>query len=346
VLRRRGSGGFEYLFQHRRLQNWASKKSRRAQVQIGQNVWGLPGGKANTDDTYPILTAWREVMEECFGYNAIPLLTFLEAVEQGIHVSDGRFLFVVDFARFQNIPAHWAGEVGVSPVEVCYTKVRSGHIWVQERELDVLLGAQSEAQLRILRGIQVWPLVLEQCSELRFALGVTAPQFLFHGTSVENCRRIFEQGFRVSRTSVCSGTYSKCRPPLVCCCRGMLGAGVYLAGYDKAESNSGRTVGVNAEAVVLRCAVTVGVCKVVTPFSRACCDCGCGSLFSDHLCTWHYRSLFDSVLLLDGAGVKRWEFCVCNPTRVQPLEFRRVRWNDNREVVFRGDWEPFISDRK
>ncbi len=113
----------------------------------------------------------------------------------------------------------------------------------------------------------------------------------------------------------------------------MLGPGVYLAEFEKARNNAGRVAGAYQVASVLACDVEPGECKFVTPWSMELCKCGCNSLFSDHVASWYHEQLFDSIVLCDGAGVKRREFCVRRPKRVHVREEHFVKFNDQREVI-------------
>jgi hypothetical protein len=165
------------------------------------------------------------------------------------------------------------------------------------------------------------------------ALGTTRRIRLHHGTSTSAAAHIVQSGFKSSAFHRCTGTYYKCRPPYACCCKGMLGPGVYLAEFEKARNNAGRVAGAYQVASVLACDVEPGECKFVTPWSMELCKCGCNSLFSDHVASWYHDQLFDSIVLCDGAGVKRREFCVRRPKRVHVREEHFVKFNDQREVI-------------
>lgn len=166
------------------------------------------------------------------------------------------------------------------------------------------------------------------------ALGATRRIRLYHGTSKDAAAQIVQSGFKSSAIHSCTGTYYKCRPPYACCCKGMLGPGIYLAEFEKARNNAGRVAGAYQVGSVVTCDVAPGECKFVTPWSTELCKCGCSSLFSDHVASWYHDQLFDSIVLCDGAGVKRREFCVRRPRRVRvQKEQHYVKFNDRREVI-------------
>lgn len=185
-----------------------------------------------------------------------------------------------------------------------------------------------ETRLHSVHGL---PTKLPWC---QMALGMSTGYKLFHGTSREAASLILEQGFKSSAIHDCPGTYYKCDPPHACCCKGMLGPGVYLASFNKAASNAGRVTGPHQYASVLECWVTAGEVKVVTPWSNEHCKCGCNSRYSDHTAFWYHEQLFDYIVLMDGAGVKRMELCVRRPGRVVASGEHLVKFNENRELVF------------
>jgi len=175
---------------------------------------------------------------------------------------------------------------------------------------------------------------------LKLALGLSASYVLYHGTSLSRAKGVLRKGFKVSSVHSCPGTYYKCDPPYACCCKGMLGPGVYFAGLEKATSNCGRAAGDEHQhtGVVLQCVVEPRQCKVVTPWSPELCKCGCGSRYSDHVAHWYHGQLYNSVFLEDGAGVKRFELCTRRPHLATPTAQQHVRWNDNREVISNTSW--------
>lgn len=169
---------------------------------------------------------------------------------------------------------------------------------------------------------------------IQLALGTTYPWKFYHGTSLEAANKIESAGFSLTAFHTCPGVYYKCNPPAACCCKGMMGPGVYLAAFEKAGANAGRVAGPDKLGVVLECGVSVGECKFVTSYSVEFCHCGCGSMHSDHVGYWYHEQLYDSVLLCGGAGVKREELCVRRPKRAKVRKVYDVKYNSRRERVF------------
>lgn len=227
---------------------------------------------------------------------AMDLLTFMQSVVQVVPVAKDEFLFVV----------HWPEGLLLLPA----------HSWLYETRTSGVHGMSIK-----------YPL-------LQLALGFTKFFTFYHGTTVEAAASIMENGFQSNSFHECSGTYYKCSPPFACCCKGMLGPGVYCASFEKASANAGRVTGPQKPAVVLECHVFVGECKFVTPFSTEYCQCGCQSLYSDHVATWYHEQLFDSIFLCPGAGVKREELCVRRPKRIAPVQQWVVKYNERRERVY------------
>lgn len=226
------------------------------------------------------------------------LSTFMQSVIQVVPVAEDEFLFVVK----------WPDGMNVLP----------GHRWLYETRTFGVHGMSIK-----------YPFI-------ELALGSTKFQTFFHGTTAEAADSISEKGFESNAFHGCSGTYYKCQPPFVCCCKGMLGPGVYCASFDKASANAGRVSGAGVTGSVLECQVLTGECKFVTPLSKELCQCGCQSVGSDHVATWYHEQLFDSVFLCPGAGVKREELCVRRPKRIVPVKQWFVRYNEKRERVYVG----------
>lgn len=174
----------------------------------------------------------------------------------------------------------------------------------------------------------------------KLALGVMPALKLYHGTSLAGASGIIKKGFRVSSVHKCPGTYYKCDPPYSCCCKGMLGPGVYFASLDKGTSNCGRAAGEQGQrvGVVLECLVEPRECKVVTPWSPELCQCRCGSTFSDHIAHWYHGQMFNSIFLDNGAGVKRFELCIRRPQQVTLVAMQEVTWNSNRTIQCKTKW--------
>lgn len=228
----------------------------------------------------------------------LSLEQFMLAVIQVVHVTAQEFMLVVNWKKEHEMLA--------------------GHVWWHESKTNKVHGMSVKYP-----GFQL-------------ALGITRPLTFFHGTSVVAGDSIWNRGFESNAFHNCSGTYYKCNPPFACSCKGMLGPGVYCASFDKAAANAGRVAGAHQLGMVLECQVLAGECKFVTPFSVEYCQCGCRSFHSDHVATWYHDQLFDSILLCNGAGVKREEVCVRRPQRVKPVERWYVKFNDKRERIYTG----------
>ncbi len=234
----------------------------------------------------------------CAASRCVPNLemsSFMKSVVQCIIVASGEYLFIVNC---------------VPVVEECSL------MWIHESETSTV------------RGMSVsypW---------LPLALGTSVRWKFYHGTSLSASQKIWSKGFKSNSFHSCSKTYYKCDPPFACCCKGMLGPGVYFAGFEKASSNAGRVSKPWQRASVLQCAVLLGECKFVTPYSLEVCNCGCATLHSDHVAHWYHEQLFDSIVLCQGAGVKREELCVRNPKRGKVVQQHFVKYNERRERVF------------
>jgi hypothetical protein len=248
----------------------------------------------------------REFIQEGDGYSVVAafklaqgacgLADFLQSVVQCITIAPEEYLFVVNW--------------------MFTTEPLQNYKWVSEVQTNRVYGFSIK-----------WPWI-------QMALGSSNRWKLYHGTSMEAGTQIEASGFETHSFHSCSGSYYKCNPPHACSCKGMLGPGVYLATFEKASSNAGRVAGPNKLAAVLECAVEVGECKLVTPYSSEFCHCGCSSLYSDHVASWYHEQLFDSILLCRGAGVKREEMCVRRPLRVSVRDVHHVAYNSDRERVF------------
>ena len=257
-------------------------------------------------DTWPVLTAWSE----CRGL--VPLQEFMKNIAQVIAVGEEQYLFIVNWSKQWTAPRTFKGN------ELPWLH------WVSQEKVPNVHGLNGALSL----------------FTLKLALGLEPSVVLYHGTSLQGARGIFEKGFQVSTVHSCPRTYYKCDPPYTCCCKGMLGPGVYFAGLDKATSNCGRAAGDQGEpiGVLLQCSVVPRECKIVTPWSPEVCRCGCGSKFSDHLAHWYHGQLFNSIFLENGAGVKRFELCIRRPNFATALSYQQITWNDNREVVGKSGW--------
>ena len=233
----------------------------------------------------------------CAGSCSLEL--FMQSVVQCIVTAEDEYLFVVA----------WNDQM---------LDTTSTFVWVHEQD----------KRMRGIHGMR------KKYPWIQLALGVTVPWKFYHGTSLEAAERITEQGFSLSAFHSCPGVYYKCNPPAACCCKGMMGPGIYFACFEKASANAGRVSGAGKLGVVLECSVSVGECKFVTPYSIEFCQCGCGSMHSDHVSYWYHEQLYDSVLLCSGSGVKREELCVRRPKRCSVKKLYYVKYNDNRERVY------------
>jgi len=253
-----------------------------------------------TQEQWPVLTAWTECRE------LVPLQEFMTHVAQVIAVGVEQYLFIVKWStKWPELP--WLQ-------------------WITAEKVPYVHGLPNGDALSL--------------TALKLALGVLPSLTLYHGTSVKGALSIINHGFRVSTVHACPRTYYKCQPPYICCCKGMLGPGVYFAELDKATSNCGRAAGTQGENVgaVLQCYVSPKETKIVTRWSPELCRCGCNSRYSDHLADWYHGQLFNSIFLENGAGVKRFELCIRRPNFATALSYQQITWNDNREVVGKSSW--------
>ena len=219
---------------------------------------------------------------------------FMMAVVQLVHVADDEYLLVVNWDN----------------------QLLDGHEWCYE------------SKTKDVHGMSVkYPCI-------KLALGTTRPWTFFHGTTMQAALSILDNGFESNAFHECSGTYYKCNPPFACSCKGMLGPGVYCASFEKAAANAGRVSGPFQKGMVLECQVMPGECKFVTTYSSELCQCGCSSLYSDHVASWYHEQLYDSIFLCSKAGVKREELCVRRPNRIVPINQWVVKFNDKRERIF------------
>lgn len=160
VLRSRdpaGAGSWRYLLQHRSPTIWGGRKDK------GAGMLGLPGGKADLEDEWPDVTAWRETREECLKpeeAEAFTLAAFQDAVVCAAAQPIGGVLdrsrppvpsdpantpahgalFVVDADKLLEAGAlstleEWVAGPG-TPGEVTDEAFPGGHVWVPEAELD------------------------------------------------------------------------------------------------------------------------------------------------------------------------------------------------------------------
>lgn len=235
---------------------------------------------------------------------AMTLAQFMQSVVQVITVGECEFLIIVNWS---------IGDIVLR---------RHDYRWVHENHVQKVHGFKYKHPL------------------LHLAFGTTRSWTLYHGTSMPCGQKVMESGFKVVPFHTCQGLYYKCRPPYACGCKGMVGPGVYLAGFDKAAANAGRASGALKPGMVLECRVVTGEVKVVTPWSMEFCHCGCDSMFSDHVAHWYHEEMFDSLLLCKGAGVKRDELCVRKPRRVQPRSTTYVMFNGNRERIYCSLYKP------
>ena len=252
-------------------------------------------------ETWPVLTAWTACRD------LIPLQDFMTHIAQVIAVGKEQYLFIVNWSsKWPRLP--WLQ-------------------WITAEKVPYVHGLSNNGSSLSLLA-------------LKLALGLLPSLTLYHGTSVMGASSILENGFQVSTVHACPGTYYKCQPPYNCCCKGMLGPGVYFAELDKATSNCGRAAGTQGENVgaVLQCYVSPKETKIVTRWSPELCRCGCNSRYSDHLADWYHGQLFNSILLEDGAGVKRLELCVRRAKQAGAVAQQLVTWNDNREIIGKDPW--------
>jgi hypothetical protein len=321
--------GWRLLLQHRHPAIWGGD------VERGANMLGLPGGNPKPGmDTDRVDTAWREACEEGVGTERS---RFRSAVRQVVLLDDAQHAMIIVDAT--NLPMQIrAPSAAGSELEVSLDVFPDGHVWVDEAQVDALLAQPEEiaAQppVQSMRGLRVWPLVLQSLRRVRPALGYSQPVLLYHGTSAERAASICAAGFRVSRD-------------------GMMGPGVYLAQADKASSNAGRAAGAAAAAagvsdasavvsgVVLECAVDLGHCRVQPHWVK--CSCGCArSGGVDHKGVW--KAHFDSVYLKGGGpAAKRCEWCVASPRRVRVVRRRVVHWSLDRRLLSEEPWVVVTS---
>jgi len=316
VLRRKNTttGEYEFLLQHRALQGWAEALPRMEQIKKGQNVLGIPGGTAGPQDANPAVTAWRELLEECFAHSGtaphapFTLPAFHQATVQCIRVAEARFIFVVDVSSLACLSAEWAGmppEPGSSASkEINTRKWATGHFWAGESEMDHALQKQArnrDSQFLGLRGEIVWRVVGEQMRMLRYGFGITRPIYLYHGCPVNALAGLSE---------------------------GDLGKGVYFTGARQAKAIAMNTSTdamphafiVDKENNVSKSRPTVntfqvvlGECKVITRFDTTRCGCGCDAPYMDHEQRWNVSQRFNSVMRLAGAGTPHFQVCLPMP---------------------------------
>ncbi len=148
---------WRYLLQHRSPEIWGGRKDK------GAGMLGLPGGKADDDDEWPDVTAWREVREECVALEAADALT-LEKFQGAVVAATAQpvqglldrsrsaipadpknsrghgALYVVDADKLAEEGAlsgldAWAAGPK-TPGEVTESDFPGGHLWISEQELD------------------------------------------------------------------------------------------------------------------------------------------------------------------------------------------------------------------
>ena len=324
LFRKREGASYSYLLQHRHARIWFSEPGH------GANLLGLPGGMRSKHDTYSSDTAFREALEE-----SAPFLNkslFLSAIVQTVPLQKHMY-FIVDADGLQ-APEDW---VGCATDEVDVSVFKTGHVWATEAQLKTLL--QDDGV--VLNWPVMWAPVKMALRKLWYALGISKPFLLYHGTTVASAQAILaSKTFKVLNDAVaCTGC--KRRP---CTCGPMLGPGVYLAQMDKANSNAGRAgswaLDKDADGLIrgciLECSVQLGKCKIAAWTSM----CGCGCKFVggvDHHGRWHPE--FDSIYLEGGGpAAKRPEWCVRDPARVVPLRYKPVWWTPDCKFVKEGDW--------
>ena len=146
---------------------------------------------------------------------------------------------------------------------------------------------------------------------------------LFHGTTIENAKRIIEEGFRVS--TYCNETPCKnatMYPSCTTCTCCMFGECVGFADYDKAVGCAKRTsqrYGRRGEGAVLRCSVNLGKMKTMKKVE---CECGCKMPFVDHAGTWIEEG-YDSCYCPPDSlpALRRQEWGVADPRRITIVEY-------------------------
>jgi hypothetical protein len=325
VFRKKKEGeGYFYLLQHRHANIWFEEPGH------GANMLGLPGGMRSRHDKSSADTAFRESQEESAPF--LDKAVFVDAIVQTVIPELKHVYFIADADRIR-APVNWTGCLSA---EVDASLFSTGHVWASEAQLKALMNDE-----RVLNWPPLWTPVKLALRNIYFGLGSSKPCILYHGTTVDSAKAILQsKQFKVSNDRAkCTGC--KRRP---CTCGPMLGPGVYLAAFDKANSNAGRAGSWAADkdesglirGCVLECQVQLGNCKLAS--WKSVCSCGCkftGGV--DHAGLWHPE--FDSIYLKGGGpAAKRSEWCVRDPAKVMPTRFKPVWWSADCVLVREGDW--------
>ena len=356
VLRRVRNGQFEFLLQHRSAEIWSRAGG-------GANEWGVISGRADAGDGWPDVTALRELQEETLA-NCTPQ-AFAAACVQAIPVTHldmkatfqaglPHVIYILDADRLDAlglITADWEGDPGLDPKEITYDPHPTGHKWIGEDAIDVLVHIDNtqDSQCKDSRalpeikylGIPIWHPVHYMFRLYRDELGRTKPVTLFHGTTEAGLAGILADGFRVD--TACLSRKSKTGAPCDC---GMMGAGVYFAYMDKAMSNTSRvSKQMGEDTILLRCLVDLGKCKLATASAgrgrgR---DRGQGQgqghvkkQYVDYCSGW-YTEGYDSVHVRGNTVSKRSEWVVMDPARIRVEAYKRVQYQDYK-LIGEGEW--------